>query len=941
MRNKIWLKAKGVLALTLAGLMLVSSAAPVAAEPTTVYAADRRAEIEKSLYNAEYYAKANEDVAVALNGDPTALYNHWLNYGKAEGRNASMVFNAKYYLEVNPDVANAVGAENYTGAYEHFVTSGLLEGRESSPVFSVKYYLQANTDVANAFNNDYVMAAQHFNESAIAEGRSGSGNFDYTVYRACNTDVAELYDDYVQGYYIHYINHGRAEGRTGGLGANNSGTTGGGSTGGSTAGIDTTAASWRIFDAAYYLERYPELATTVGTDEKALYQYWLNTGIALGQTASPVIVPEEYLELNADVAEVFGDDEAAALNHFLTAGILEGRTGSYEFDYSIYASCNTDVGGVFEDDIVGYYFHYVKYGKAEKRTAAVYIPPSKDDVVATKTIEDTEGRKYVLGFNAYGDMIEQKVYDADGTLLSTNTITNGIRNIRIAFKNSDGSTRANRMARWNTNGTMTQITEYNRTENTYHFAEPAMDEDGNEYYHFGSVEPQKQIIYYYRNGELNYYTVRDYSLNVNKLTRYNAAGGVEYYTLYVEYDEDGNVLKSEKHNEDGTLISYTLYSGYNADGYESEASTYDAEGNLLYQDLYEYDENSNMLKQVYVDYEDESASFQLEYEYYENGQCSKEVYSSGTYQDVFYYYQNGTTKKEEYYYDGILNDYTVYDEASVMVEKGSWSYNIYDEEADDYVDVFSKCFYDQDVMIREETYDSNMTLFETVEDRFEYDVTGERIVKESVYRNDVLVSYVVYTYDETTLNPLKDYFYDAEGNLLEYTVYEINDNTIKQSQYDADDVLQEYTIITIHENGETKTVEVYMDGELCVYEEYDENGAIIAELYYSDGDIYSGYATEYDENGCRSKYSNYRNGVLREVVMYYSNEFRQWNATYTNDGVISKEKDFYWNGIMKSATNYYYSFTTDELVAYDVTLCDEKGIITSQKIYNPDGSEMQ
>ena len=186
----------------------------------------QRATIESALYNYEYYTNANEDVAVALGYDEEAMYQHWLNYGMAEGRNASMVFNAKYYLEKNPSVRAKVG-NDYVAAYEHFVNEGLLAGLESSPVFSVKYYLEANTDVAAAFNGDYISAAQHFNENAIAEGRSGSGNFDYTVYRECNKDVEALYGDYIEGYYIHYINHGRAEGRTGGL-ASDAGSIGGG-----------------------------------------------------------------------------------------------------------------------------------------------------------------------------------------------------------------------------------------------------------------------------------------------------------------------------------------------------------------------------------------------------------------------------------------------------------------------------------------------------------------------------------------------------------------------------------------------------------------------------------------------------------------------------------------------------------------------------------------
>ena len=185
-----------------------------------------RAEIEASLYDFEYYTMANEDVAVALNYDEEKMYEHWLNFGMVEGRNASMVFNAKYYLEVNPEVKALVG-NDYIKAYEHFVTEGLLAGLESSPVFSVKYYLEANQDVAQVFGNDYVKAANHFNQNALAEGRSGSGNFDYTVYKDCNTDVAALYGDEIKGYYIHYINHGRAEGRTGSFAINTeNGTTG-------------------------------------------------------------------------------------------------------------------------------------------------------------------------------------------------------------------------------------------------------------------------------------------------------------------------------------------------------------------------------------------------------------------------------------------------------------------------------------------------------------------------------------------------------------------------------------------------------------------------------------------------------------------------------------------------------------------------------------------
>ena len=387
-------KVRKLLVFCMTGAMIATSVVGQAIPIITVYAKESiteelRAEIEASLYDFEYYCMANEDVAIALNYDEDKMYEHWLNFGMAEGRNASMVFNAKYYLEVNPSVKAEVG-EDYVAAYEHFVTTGLLEGLESSPVFSVKYYLQANQDVARVFGNDYIKVANHFNQNALAEGRSGSGNFDYTVYKNCNTDVLELYGDEIKGYYIHYINHGRAEGRTAGLGTSGDG----GNTGGNIE-IDETAVSYRIFDAEFYLENYPELGQSVGTEKNVLYTYWMEEGIALGQSASPIFDPAEYLTINTDVAKVVGQDYEAATNHFLNYGIYEGRSGNREFDYTVYKDCNTDVVEVFGEDIVGYYFHYVKYGKDENRTATLGgskpIPTLKPTTTPEQIIEGTEG----------------------------------------------------------------------------------------------------------------------------------------------------------------------------------------------------------------------------------------------------------------------------------------------------------------------------------------------------------------------------------------------------------------------------------------------------------------------------------------------------------------------------------------------------------------------
>ena len=113
-------KVRKLLVSCITGVMITTSVVgPVVPAYANSITEELRTQIEASLYDFEYYCMANEDVAVALGYDENKMYAHWLNFGMAEGRNASMVFNAKYYLEVNPSVKAVVGTD-YVAAYEHF-----------------------------------------------------------------------------------------------------------------------------------------------------------------------------------------------------------------------------------------------------------------------------------------------------------------------------------------------------------------------------------------------------------------------------------------------------------------------------------------------------------------------------------------------------------------------------------------------------------------------------------------------------------------------------------------------------------------------------------------------------------------------------------------------------------------------------------------------------
>ena len=95
------------------------------------------------LFDAQYYASLYPDLQAAFGNEQTALRNHWLSHGVAEGRRASPIFDCAIYFALNPDIAAALGSD-CAAAMTHFRDTGLpSEGRRASFDFDVRYYLVA------------------------------------------------------------------------------------------------------------------------------------------------------------------------------------------------------------------------------------------------------------------------------------------------------------------------------------------------------------------------------------------------------------------------------------------------------------------------------------------------------------------------------------------------------------------------------------------------------------------------------------------------------------------------------------------------------------------------------------------------------------------------------------------------------------------------------
>ncbi len=100
-------------------------------------------------FDAAYYAHRYVDRMAAGLRTPEELYRHWITYGKAEGRVGSQTytvpeylvptpkvfasdFDAAYYAHRYPDLM-AAGLRTPEQLYQHWITYGKAEGRIGKP----------------------------------------------------------------------------------------------------------------------------------------------------------------------------------------------------------------------------------------------------------------------------------------------------------------------------------------------------------------------------------------------------------------------------------------------------------------------------------------------------------------------------------------------------------------------------------------------------------------------------------------------------------------------------------------------------------------------------------------------------------------------------------------------------------------------------------------
>ena len=76
---------------------------------------------------------------------------------------------------------------------------------------------------------------------------------------------------------------------------------------------------------------------------------------------------EYYAKMYPDVVVALGNNKEALWNHYVNHGLAEGRQINKDFNVLAYSAAYPDLKKAFGNDLVAYYMHYATIGKNENR----------------------------------------------------------------------------------------------------------------------------------------------------------------------------------------------------------------------------------------------------------------------------------------------------------------------------------------------------------------------------------------------------------------------------------------------------------------------------------------------------------------------------------------------------------------------------------------------
>ncbi len=184
-----------------------------------------------SVYNFNYYVENHPDLYNVFRNNPDAAIEHFVKCGMNEGRQACETFDVKSYRNRYSGLRLTFGWEDLPKYYMHYIQYGKAEGRDASycdtvlnpiheffgidfsSVYDYEYYKSHHPDLYAAFGDNDIELLKHFFCCGMNEGRQAKENFNVFTYASNYPELFYFLGFNIPEYYYHYINYGRAEGR--------------------------------------------------------------------------------------------------------------------------------------------------------------------------------------------------------------------------------------------------------------------------------------------------------------------------------------------------------------------------------------------------------------------------------------------------------------------------------------------------------------------------------------------------------------------------------------------------------------------------------------------------------------------------------------------------------------------------------------------------------
>jgi len=218
-KMEVLLMKKRILSLILTLALLVSSLCCLSGIQVSAATLDTIPDnIKPFIFDPFFYAEKHPDLKSAFGYDEGALYQHFKDYGIAEGRVASMYFDVAWYRTQNDqELVEHCNGDNIV-AMNHFLlqVNNYYEmdhhPKKLSPILDMGYYSNRYPDlkVIAGFTTEFDYL-NHFVNSGVYEGRQASAEFDPVSYAIYNDDLHGVMGTDARRYGEHYMASGREE----------------------------------------------------------------------------------------------------------------------------------------------------------------------------------------------------------------------------------------------------------------------------------------------------------------------------------------------------------------------------------------------------------------------------------------------------------------------------------------------------------------------------------------------------------------------------------------------------------------------------------------------------------------------------------------------------------------------------------------------------------